>query len=216
MKKSTKEPKKGEQQETQDGPIFFYLPNAEVHGELCQWYRGDSGKRSIFTVSKAEISQLVAYHTVVVDDHNSTESSDSITFSSAEQFMMYCKAARFHDIVRQARILATSSPKEQKQLGKETVGFWNESWDEVKSAVVVAGNIAKFGQNEDLKRKLLDTGDRLLCEAASYDRVWGIGYAAEHAMSHQKHWGENRLGKALMVVREHFRNEEWDGQEEVD
>jgi ribA/ribD-fused uncharacterized protein len=213
-----------------DGPIFFYLPDADVHGELCQWYRGDSGKRSIFTVSKAEISQLVAYYyTVVVDDddHNSTEESSSdnvVTFNCTEQFMMYCKAARFHDTVRQARILATSSPKEQKQLGKETLGFWNESWDEVKSAVVVAGNIAKFGQNEDLKRKLLDTGDRLLCEAASHDRVWGIGYTAIDAMSHQNDWGENRLGKALMVVREHFKNEEahrkepWelDGQEEED
>jgi ribA/ribD-fused uncharacterized protein len=198
-------------------PVFFFMPDAAEHAELCQWYQGDSGKRSIFTVSKAEISQLVGY----TDDHNwcthnSTESSESITFNCAEQFMMYCKAARFHDTVRQGLILATSSPKEQKKLGKESAGFRDESWDEVKSAVVVAGNIAKFGQNEDLKLKLLLTGDRLLCEAASRDRVWGIGYTAKHAMQFQKDWGENRLGKALMVVREHFRNEEalgefWEG-----
>jgi ribA/ribD-fused uncharacterized protein len=180
-------------------PVFFFMPDAAEHAELCQWYQGDSGKRSIFTVSKAEISQLVGYTVFVVDDHNSTESSESITFNCAEQFMMYCIAARFHDTVRQGLILATSSPKEQKKLGKESVGFRDESWDEIKSAVVVAGNIAKFGQNEDLnncKLKLLLTGDRLLCEAASRDRVWGTGYTAEHAMKFQKDWGENRLGKA--------------------
>lgn len=41
--------------------------------------------------------------------------------------------------------------------------------------MVLAGNIEKFGQNAKLKGKLLATGDRLLVEAASRDRVWGIG-----------------------------------------
>jgi predicted NAD-dependent protein-ADP-ribosyltransferase YbiA (DUF1768 family) len=52
-----------------------------------------------------------------------------------------------------------------------TASFTDASWDEVKSAVVVAGTIAKFGQNPKLKGKLLATGDRLLVEAASRDRI---------------------------------------------
>lgn len=72
----------------------------------------------------------------------------------------------------------------------------------------MAGTIAKFGQNPKLKGKLLATGDQLLVEAASRDRVWGIGYTAKHAMSYQQHWGENRLGKALMEAREHLRQED--------
>ena len=46
--------------------------------------------------------------------------------------------------------------------------------------MVVAGNMAKFGQNPKLRRKLLATGNRLLAtgnrlliEATSRDRVWG-------------------------------------------
>ena len=81
----------------------------------------------------------------------------------------------------------------------------------MKSEVVVAGNIAKFAkfrQNPKLKRKLLATGDRLLVEAASRDRVWGIGYTAKRALEHKKHWGKNRLGKALVVAREHLRGDE--------
>jgi ribA/ribD-fused uncharacterized protein len=178
-----------------DGPLFFYMPDT-THGEFCQWFP------STFTMSKTQISSLIGH---AIRD---ADAEDSITFTCAEQFMMYCKAGRFHDKETQRRVLATTSPKEQKRLGKLTAGFTDASWDEVKSAVVVAGTIAKFGQNPKLKGKLLATGDRLLVEAASRDRVWGIGYTAKHAMSYRQHWGENRLGKALMEAREHLRQED--------
>ena len=178
-----------------DEPLFFHMPDAP-HGEFCQWFP------STFTISKTEMSSLIGH---AIDD---ADAEGSITFTCAEQFMMYCKAGRFHDKETQRRVLATASPKEQKRLGKLTAGFTNASWDDVKSAVVVAGTIAKFGQNPKLGRKLLATGDRLLVEAASRDRVWGIGYRATHAMSHRQHWGENRLGKALVEAREHLRQED--------
>ncbi|KAJ9299332.1 hypothetical protein DTO271G3_2954 [Paecilomyces variotii] len=178
-----------------DGPIFFHMPDAP-YGEFCQWFP------SHFTISKTEISSQIGY---AIDDD---DTEGSITFNCAEQFMMYCKAGRFHDRETQRRVLATKSPKEQKRLGRLTAGFTDASWDEVKSRVVVAGSIAKFGQNPKLKDKLLATGDRLLVEASSKDRVWGIGYTAKHAMSCRQHWGENRLGKALMEAREHLRQED--------
>lgn len=202
-----------------DTPIFFYLPDAK-HGELCQWFP------SPFSVSKAEIASLVAYDTPTSKDEDTkdedmTTKEDTTTkdendglihFNCAEQFMMYCKAARFHDAATQARIMATSSPKEQKRLGKLTRGFWDESWDQVKSEVVVAGNMAKFGQNAKLRGKLLATGERLLVEASGRDRVWGIGYTAKHAVQFREHWGENRLGRALMVVRGRLRGQEQEGK----
>lgn len=178
-----------------DGPVFFHLPNT-VNGEFCQWFP------SIFTVSTSQISSLI-------DDSDAADANpntnEHITFSCAEQFMMYCKAGRFNDTDTQRRVLATGSPKEQKHLGRQVNGFYDARWDEVKSDVVVAGSIAKFARNRKLRGKLLATGDRLLVEASSQDPVWGIGYSAKHAMAHQKHWGENRLGKALMVARDHIR-----------
>jgi len=176
--------------------LFFYMTNAPF-GEFSQWYP------STFVVSKAQVLQVVGQSAVEADD----DSSGNITFNCAEQFMMYCKAARFGDVETQASVMATDSPKEQKTLGRLTVGFKDASWDEVKSAIVEAGTMAKFSQNSHLMRKLLATGDRVLCEASSSDRVWGIGYTAKHAMAHERHWGENRLGKALMAVRERLRNE---------
>lgn len=119
--------------------------------------------------------------------------------------MMFCKASRFRDYEIQSLVLATDNPKDQKNLGRGVRGFDDDYWDEVKSAVVLAGSIAKFGQNADLKRKLLATGNRELAEAAKMDRVWGIGFSAKDALSHRGQWGENRLGKALMEAREHLR-----------
>ncbi|KFY12734.1 hypothetical protein V492_03699 [Pseudogymnoascus sp. VKM F-4246] len=181
-----------------DWPIFFHLPNA-LHGEFCQWFP------SIFTVSTSKISSLIddSY-----DTKANSNTNDQITFNCAEQFMMYCKAGRFNDRDTQRRVLATSSPKEQKHLGRQVNGFYDPRWDEVKSDVVIAGSIAKFSGNRKLRGKLLATDDRLLVEASSQDPVWGIGYSAKHAMAHRKHWGENRLGKALMVARDHIRSNE--------
>ena len=148
------------------------------------------------------MSSLIGH---AIDDNDAEE---SITFTCVEQFIIYCKTGRFHDRETQRLILATTSPKEQKGLGKLTAGFTAASWDVVKSKVVEEGNVAKFGQNPKLRRKLLATGDRLLVEAASKDRIWGIGYTAKHAMSHRQHWGENSLGEALMEAREHLRHED--------
>lgn len=179
-----------------DDPLLFFKPN-EPHGQLCQWYPAK------FTVSKAEMSALVGHP---IDEYD-PDGWQSIYFNCAEQFMMYCKAGRFRDSKTQRLILTTNDPKEQKRLAKLTKGFNAASWDEIKSPVVVAGNIAKFGQNRALKDLLLGTGDRILAEAASLDPVWGIGFTAEEACALQKPelWGENRLGKALMEVRERLR-----------
>ncbi|KFY51865.1 hypothetical protein V496_08747 [Pseudogymnoascus sp. VKM F-4515 (FW-2607)] len=181
-----------------DWPVFFHLPNT-VNGEFCQWFP------SILTVSTSQISSLIDDASDASDANPNPNTDEHITFSCAEQFMMYCKAGRFNDIDTQMRVLATGSPKEQKYLGRQVKGFDDARWDAVKSDVVVAGSTAKFARNRKLRAKLLATGDRLLVEASSQDPVWGIGYSAKHAMAHQKYWGENRLGKALMVARDHIR-----------
>ncbi|KAI1780826.1 hypothetical protein F4818DRAFT_396998 [Hypoxylon cercidicola] len=162
-----------------------------------------NGIRATFTVSKAEMSSLVG-HPIDEDDPAGWQ---PIYFNCAEQFMMYCKAGRFHDSATQKLILTTHDPKEQKRLARLTKGFDPARRDEIKSLVVVAGNMAKFGQNPHLKSILLDTVNRLLAEAASPDRVWGIGYTAGEAMAgqNQQRWGENRLDNALMEVRDRLR-----------
>ena len=56
--------------------------------------------------------------------------------------------------------------------------------------------MAKFSQNEDLKKKLLDTGDATLIEGNTWgDKYWGVC----------KGVGKNRLGELLMEVREELK-----------
>ena len=72
-------------------------------------------------------------------------------------------------------------------------------------AVVERGNLLKFTQNEKLKKILLETQYKTLVEASPNDRTWGIGFNVEQALGNEHEWGDNRLGKALMRVREQLR-----------
>ncbi|KAK7995721.1 hypothetical protein PG990_014494 [Apiospora arundinis] len=177
-------------------PLLFFKAN-KAYGEFFQWYP------ATLTVGKSEMSPIVG-HPI---DGGEPEVWNPIYFSYAEQFMMYCKAGTFRDTESQQQIMATGDPKQQKALARATRGFQASRWDEIKSAVVVAGNMAKFQQNAHLKSHFPSTGDRVLAEDASQDRVWGIGYTAEEVMAQQRNWGENRLGKGLMEVMKRLREE---------
>ncbi len=79
-----------------------------------------------------------------------------------------------------------------------------------KFGIVVQGNVHKFTISEDagnLKRWLLETGDRELVEASPLDRIWGVGFGEKNAAANRHRWGENLLGKALMEVRARLREE---------
>jgi ribA/ribD-fused uncharacterized protein len=76
--------------------------------------------------------------------------------------------------------------------------------------IVTQGNYHKFTISTDareLKKMLLDTGDRELVEASPFDRIWGIGFKEEDAEENRERWGENLLGRALMEVRRRVREE---------
>ena len=118
--------------------------------------------------------------------------------------MMAEKARIFGDEETRQRIMKEEEPGIIKDLGREVKGFDPEIWDQHKFDVVVKGNLAKFGQDEKLKKFLLNTGSAILVEASPYDRVWGIGMREDNkdAKDAEKWYGINLLGFALMVVRD--------------
>ena len=67
--------------------------------------------------------------------------------------------------------------------------------------------MSKFSQNEDLKTKLLDTGDAYLVECAYHDVIWACGVRLnESERFDASNWrGTNILGFALMEVRDMLR-----------
>lgn len=77
--------------------------------------------------------------------------------------------------------------------GKELRDDWRK--EGIRVAIMHFGLIAKFEQNEDLKKKLLATGNATLCENSPTDMFWGKK-------------GKNMLGRLLMTVRKEIRDRE--------
>lgn len=126
-------------------------------------------------------------------------------FNCAEQWMMFNKALVFGDNELAEDIYRSDDPKKQKDMGRKVKNFVPHIWHDMSHPLVYAGNIAKFSQNTNLKDLLLNTGDTVLVEASPYDNIWGIGFKAEDAERNIDSWGENRLGKILMEVRNTLR-----------
>ncbi len=131
-------------------------------------------------------------------------SVDEITFSSMEQYMMYKKAVCFQDYDTADRILETEDVSQIKKLGRKVSNYDENSWNGVRQIVVYRGLLEKFGQNDELKKLLLETGDSVLAECAVKDRIWGIGLSmTDPDRLDRVCWkGQNLLGYALMMVRE--------------
>lgn len=123
-------------------PVYFWKETEEKYGFLSQWY----------------IAPFNAPTSVV--------NSSSICFRSAEQYMMYQKAILFGDYKIADQILKAAKPSVQKSLGRKVQGFDKALWEAKKNSIVEEGNWHKFSaeRNSDLKKQLLDTGERELVE----------------------------------------------------
>jgi ribA/ribD-fused uncharacterized protein len=133
---------------------------------------------------------------------------DGVTYPAAEYWMMAEKARLFGDVDVLETILTARTAAAAKAAGRVVRGYSESAWEAARYEVVVAGNLAKFTQHDDLGRYLVSTGDRVLVEASPLDRVWGIGLAEddEAAASPSRWRGRNLLGFALMDVRERLQS----------
>lgn len=91
----------------------------------------------------------------------------------------------------------TCSSAQAKHLGKKIT--LREDWDEeCRLVTMMFLNFQKYYFNEDLKQKLLDTGEEELVEGNYWnDTFWGVC----------KGKGKNHLGLILMEIREQLQNE---------
>ncbi|MGK4455917.1 NADAR family protein, partial [Klebsiella pneumoniae] len=73
-----------------------------------------------------------------------------VKYNCTEQYMMAQKAKLFHDDESLAKIMAATSPKVQKALGRKVKNFDAAQWEFWGRSKVFDGNYAKFTQNPDL------------------------------------------------------------------
>ena len=128
---------------------------------------------------------------------------DGIHYPTAEHWMMAEKARLFADFDTLELILTAPDPKTAKQLGRSVKNFNSDVWSSSCFDIVVRGNVAKFGQNEEILHFLQATGNDVMVEAAANDSIWGIGLSVRDANAHSpEHWrGQNLLGFALNATR---------------
>ena len=130
---------------------------------------------------------------------------DGVSYSSGEQYMMYQKALTFNDIETADEILEEIMPNFQKQLGRKIKNFDSKIWNDVKYELIKKGLREKFSQNSNLKLYLLKYKDYQIVEASPEDKIWGIGFYANLAISNIDFWGENLLGKILTELAQEIK-----------
>ena len=133
--------------------------------------------------------------------------SHGIQFENVEQYMMYYKAQLFGDKLMADKILKESDPKKIKAFGRQVQNFNETLWNQNCKNIVYWGCYYKFSQNPVLKKKLLDTGDKLLVETSPRDKIWGNGLNKfDTRRLSQSAWpGTNWLGECLIKVRNNLK-----------
>src|SRR5215471_17979641 len=131
---------------------------------------------------------------------------DEQIFCCAEQYIMYKKALLFNDAATANKILRSSDPKRHRYLGKQVKGFNKMLWQQSCRQYAFEANLAKFAQNENLRRALSDTQGKTLAEASPYDRNWGIGLSISNPKNQdRRNWrGKNWAGEVLELVRKNI------------
>ena len=114
------------------------------------------------------------------------------TYTTAEQYMMAEKAKLFGDEEIRQQILRERDPMTCKRLGRKVRDFEKEVWDARCGDIVVAGNIAKFSQNPEMKAFLMATGNAILAEGAPRDRIWGIGMGKNNPLAQNPATGKGK------------------------
>jgi ribA/ribD-fused uncharacterized protein len=129
---------------------------------------------------------------------------DGILYNCTEQYLMYHKCKMFDPDNAQMlqQILHEKSPAKIKALGRKVKNYNEHSWDQSRYQVMINGLKLKFGQNQSIANKLIQTNPKMLYEAAPTDNIWGIGFDAETAITKDKAtFGSNLLGLSLVQVR---------------
>lgn len=134
---------------------------------------------------------------------------DNYNWSNSEQYFMWRKALYFEDFETADLIKQThDNPYGCKKLGRKVKKFKIDEWMKICKSVMFDGCFSKFSQNEDLKKQILSTGDKLFVEASPYDKIWGIGLDEYNpdAFDINKWQGQNLLGVVLKNVRHALRH----------
>lgn len=130
---------------------------------------------------------------------------EDVFYRTLEHYLMYHKAMTMGDKRMAKNILVASTPGRAKVLGRQVKFYDENKWRAMREDIMYSGLLLKVAQHPDVKKLLMETGDKIIAEASPLDAIWGIGCEATN--DEEKWKGLNLLGKAWMRVRDHLQNE---------
>jgi ribA/ribD-fused uncharacterized protein len=140
--------------------------------------------------NKTMIKEFRGQYYFLSNFYNAKVTWEGITYLNNESAFQSAKVTDFDTRLKFANL----DPSSGKRKGRHVQ--LRHGWDNIKFDIMYEIVKAKFTQNEDLKAKLLATGDKELQEGNTWnDKIWGVCNGK----------GQNHLGKILMRVREELR-----------
>lgn len=109
----------------------------------------------------------------------------------------YFQAQKFAGTNHVELIQRAKTPKDAANMGRDRKRPLRSDWEQVKDEIMTSGVLCKFQTHADIRKILLETGNKPLVEKSPIDYYWGCG---------QDGTGKNRLGEILVLVREQLRN----------
>jgi len=152
---------------------------------------------------KGFLSNFVPKDLSIHFDHN--------IFTNSEQIFMYLKARYFKDQESADKIVSEGKePRIARNLGQLVKNYSDKEWFKVREGMMFKACYLKFNSNEELKNKLLNTGNKTLVEASPTDQYWGVRLVeTDDRILDEKNWkGQNLLGKVLVKVRDKLKLEQ--------
>lgn len=115
---------------------------------------------------------------------------DEIVYQNNEAAFQSAKTTNYKTRLKFANLNPSSAKRKGRRIQLR------HDWNKIKFDIMYEIAKAKFSQNEDLRQKLIDTGNEHLEEGNTWgDRIWGTVNGK----------GQNNLGKILMRVREELK-----------
>ena len=133
-----------------------------------------------------------------------------VEFFCVEQYIMYRKALLFSDTKSAQKILREKDSKKLILFGRRIKNYNKSMWRSHREHIAYTGVLAKYLQNLELRKQLLETGDKELVLATPGHLVWGIDmHITDPNIIDKAQWAEGRganlLGKILVLVRERIK-----------
>lgn len=133
------------------------------------------------------IKQFFDAYAFLSNFYNAPVSYNGLTYQNSEAAFQAQKEIRDED----RKKYTSMNPSQAKLAGRHCK--LRKDWEDIKEQTMYEIVSAKFTQNKNLAKLLIDTGNAYLEEGNWwYDTTWGVCNGV----------GQNKLGKILMRVRE--------------